>query len=294
AQPARNRSAARAITERIIVCSFPLGDQRRVRLQMLWLFSRITQVFYHLTFFGGIPMMIFLDTGSTKEIREAASWGVLDGVTTNPSLVAKEGRSFKDLLLESCTIVDGPISAEVVSLEADAMIKEGKDLAKIHKNIVVKVPLTPEGLKACKALTTEGIRVNVTLCFSPNQALLAAKAGAWCVSPFIGRLDDISEHGMGLIQDIVTIYRNYHFKTKVLVASVRHPRHVVEAAKIGGDICTISYAVFCLKKKKKKNNAERKQPKTTATTHKTSTNDRTISKATWIDYAHPTSCHVRE
>src|SRR5439155_1256100 len=143
-------------------------------------------------------MMIFLDTGSTKEIKEAASWGVLDGVTTNPSLVAKEGRSFKDLLLEICTIVDGPISAEVVSLEADAMIKEGKDLAKIHKNIVVKVPLTPEGLKACKALTTEGIRVNVTLCFSPNQALLAAKAGAWCVSPFIGRLDDISEHGMGL------------------------------------------------------------------------------------------------
>src|SRR3989441_8569275 len=150
---------------------------------MLWRFSRITQVFYHLTFFGGIPMMIFLDTGSTKEIKEAASWGILDGVTTNPSLVAKEGRSFKDILLEICTIVDGPISAEVVSLEADAMIKEGKDLAKIHKNIVVKVPLTPEGLKACKALTTEGIRVNVTLCFSPNQALLAAKAGAWCVSP---------------------------------------------------------------------------------------------------------------
>ena len=189
-------------------------------------------------------MMIFLDTGSTKEIREAASWGVLDGVTTNPSLVAKEGRSFKDLLLEICTIVDGPISAEVVSLEADAMIKEGKDLAKIHKNIMVKVPLTPEGLKACKALASEGIKVNVTLCFSPSQALLAAKAGAWCVSPFIGRLDDISEHGMGLIQDIVTIYRNYQFKTKVLVASVRHPRHVVEAAKIGGDICTMPFAVF--------------------------------------------------
>src|SRR3989454_3128044 len=189
-------------------------------------------------------MMIFLDTGNTKEIKEAASWGVLDGVTTNPSLVSKEGRSFKDLLLEICTIVDGPISAEVVSLEADAMIKEGKDLAKIHKNIMVKVPLTPEGLKACKTLATEGIKVNVTLCFSPSQALLAAKAGAWCVSPFIGRLDDISEHGMGLIQDIVTIYRNYQFKTKVLVASVRHPRHVVEAAKIGGDICPMPFAVF--------------------------------------------------
>jgi transaldolase len=189
-------------------------------------------------------MMIFLDTGNTKEIKEAASWGILDGVTTNPSLVAKEGRSFKDLLKEICAIVDGPISAEVVSVEADAMIKEGKDLAKIHKNIVVKVPLIPEGLKATKAMASEGIRVNVTLCFSPNQALLAAKAGAWCVSPFIGRLDDISEDGMGLIRDIVTIYRNYQYKTKVLVASVRHPRHVVEAAKIGGDICTMPFSVF--------------------------------------------------
>ena len=189
-------------------------------------------------------MMIFLDTGNTKEIKEAASWGILDGVTTNPSLVAKEGRSFKDLLREICSIVDGPISAEVVAIEADAMIKEGKDLAKIHKNIVVKVPLIPEGLKATKAMASEGIRVNVTLCFSPNQALLAAKAGAWCVSPFIGRLDDISENGMGLIQDIVTIYRNYQYKTKVLVASVRHPRHVVEAAKIGGDISTMPFSVY--------------------------------------------------
>jgi len=189
-------------------------------------------------------MMIFLDTGNIKEIREAASWGILDGITTNPSLVAKEGRSFKELLIEICSVVDGPVSAEVVSVEADAMIKEGRDLAKVHPNIVVKCPLIPEGLKATKVLTSEGIRVNVTLCFSPTQALLAAKAGAWCVSPFIGRLDDISEHGMGLIQDIVTIFRNYHFKTKVLVASVRHPRHVVEAAKIGGDICTMPFAVF--------------------------------------------------
>ena len=189
-------------------------------------------------------MMIFLDTGNTKEIKEAASWGVLDGITTNPSLVAKEGRSFKDLLKEISSIVDGPISAEVVSVEADAMVKEGKDLAAIHKNIVVKVPLIPEGLKACKALTSQGIRVNVTLCFSPNQALLAAKAGAWCVSPFIGRLDDISHNGMELIRDIVTIFRNYQYKTKVLVASVRHPQHVVEAAKIGGDICTMPITVF--------------------------------------------------
>ena len=189
-------------------------------------------------------MLIFLDTGSTKEIREAASWGVLDGVTTNPSLVAREGRSFKDLLMEICSIVDGPVSAEVVSVEADAMIKDGRDLAKVHPNIVVKCPLIPEGLKATRALAAEGIRVNVTLCFSPTQALLAAKAGAWCVSPFIGRLDDISEHGIGLIQDIVTIFRNYHFTTKVLVASVRHPQHVVEAAKLGGDICTMPLTVF--------------------------------------------------
>jgi transaldolase len=190
--------------------------------------------------------MIFLDTGNTKEIKEAASWGVLDGITTNPSLVAKEGRSFKDLLKEICSLVDGPISAEVVSVEADAMVKEGKDLATVHKNIVVKVPLIPEGLKACKALTSQGIRVNVTLCFSPTQAILAAKAGAWCVSPFIGRLDDISHNGMELIRDIVTIYRNYQYKTKVLVASVRGPGHVVEAAKIGGDICTMPYSVYKL------------------------------------------------
>jgi len=189
-------------------------------------------------------MMLFLDTGNTKEIKEAASWGVLDGITTNPSLVAKEGRSFKDLLKEICTLVDGPISAEVVSVEADAMVKEGKDLATVHKNIVVKVPLIPEGLKACKTLTSQGIRVNVTLCFSPTQALLAAKAGAWCVSPFIGRLDDVSSNGMELIRDIVTIFRNYQYKTKVLVASVRHPMHVVEAAKIGGDICTMPLSVF--------------------------------------------------
>ena len=189
-------------------------------------------------------MKLFLDTGNVDEIREGASLGLLDGVTTNPSLVSKEGRNFKDLLLEICNLVDGPISAEVVSLEADKMVQEGRDLAKIHKNIVVKVPLIPEGLKATKQLASEGIRVNVTLCFSPTQALLAAKAGAWCVSPFIGRLDDISSNGMDLIEEILTIYDNYDFSTQVLVASVRHPQHVVEAALLGGHICTMPYKVF--------------------------------------------------
>jgi len=189
-------------------------------------------------------MKFFLDTANVKEIQEAASLGLLDGVTTNPSLVAKEGRSFKEMLIEICKIVDGPISAEVVSLEANAMVKEGKELAKIHKNIVVKVPLIAEGLKATKRMASEGIKVNVTLCFSPTQALLAAKAGAWCVSPFIGRLDDISSNGMELIRQILTIYRNYDFKTQVLVASVRHPQHVVEAALAGGHICTMPFSIF--------------------------------------------------
>jgi transaldolase len=189
-------------------------------------------------------MKFYLDTASVKEIQEAASLGLLDGVTTNPSLVAKEGRVFREVLVEICNIVDGPISAEVVSLEADAMVKEGKELAKIHKNIVVKVPLIPEGLKATKRLAAEGIRVNVTLCFSPTQALLAAKAGAWCVSPFIGRLDDISSNGMELVRQILTIFKNYDYKTYVLVASVRHPQHVVEAALAGGHICTMPFAIF--------------------------------------------------
>ena len=189
-------------------------------------------------------MKLYLDTANVKEIQEAASLGVLDGVTTNPSLVAKEGRIFREALVEICNIVDGPISVEVVSLEADAMVKEGKDLAKIHKNIVVKVPLIPEGLKATKRMAAEGIKVNVTLCFSPTQALLAAKAGAWCVSSFIGRLDDISSNGMELIRQIVTIFNNYDYKTFVLVASVRHPQHVVEAALAGGHICTMPFSIF--------------------------------------------------
>lgn len=189
-------------------------------------------------------MKIYLDTGNVKEIAEAARLGILDGVTTNPSLVSKEGRDFKDLILEICQLVDGPVSAEVVSVEAEAMVKEGRELARIHPNVVVKCPLIPEGLAATKRLAGEGIRVNVTLCFSPTQALLAAKAGAWCVSPFIGRLDDVSSDGMDLIRQIVTIFHNYDFPTLVLVASVRHPQHVVEAALAGGDICTMPYGVF--------------------------------------------------
>lgn len=189
-------------------------------------------------------MKIYLDTGNVKEIAEAARMGILDGVTTNPSLVSKEGRDFKDLILEICQLVDGPVSAEVVSVEADAMVKEGLELARIHPNVVVKCPLIPEGLAATKRLAAEGIRVNVTLCFSPTQALLAAKAGAWCVSPFIGRLDDVSSEGMELIRQIVTIFHNYDFPTQVLVASVRHPQHVVEAALVGGDICTMPFGVF--------------------------------------------------
>jgi transaldolase len=189
-------------------------------------------------------MKLYLDTANVKEIKEAASLGVLDGVTTNPSLAAKEGRNFHELLLEICRLVDGPVSAEVVSVEEEAMVKEGRELAKLHKNIVVKCPLIPEGLKATRRLAADGIRVNVTLCFSPTQALLAAKAGAWCVSPFIGRLDDISSDGMALIRQIVTIYKNYSYKTQVLVASIRHPQHVVEAALAGGDISTMPFSVF--------------------------------------------------
>ncbi|MBX3236251.1 MAG: fructose-6-phosphate aldolase [Nitrospiraceae bacterium] len=189
-------------------------------------------------------MKLYLDTANVKEIQEGVNLGLVDGVTTNPSLVVKEGRNFREVLLEICNLVDGPISAEVVSLEAEAMVREGRDLAKVHKNVVVKVPLIPEGLKATKKLAAEGIRVNVTLCFSPTQALLAAKAGAWCVSPFIGRLDDVSSDGMELIRQIIAIYTNYDFKTQVLVASVRHPQHVVEAALAGGHICTMPYSVF--------------------------------------------------
>jgi transaldolase len=189
-------------------------------------------------------MKFFIDTANIDEIREAASMGMVDGVTTNPSLVAKEKKDFRKLLEEICSIVDGPISAEVISLDYDGMMKEAHELVKIHKNIVVKLPLIKDGLKAVKALSGEGIRANVTLCFSANQALLAAKAGAYFISPFIGRLDDIGQNGMDLIGQIVTIYHNYGFTTEVLVASVRHPMHVVDAAMIGADICTMPFKVL--------------------------------------------------
>ena len=189
-------------------------------------------------------MKFFIDTASIDEIREAASLGILDGVTTNPSLVAKEGKDFRKLLDEILEIVDGPVSAEVIATDYKGILIEAKEYASIHKNIVVKVPLIKEGLKAVKTLSDENIKTNVTLCFSPTQALLAAKAGATYISPFIGRLDDISTNGMELIDQIVQIYRNYSFETQVLVASVRHPMHVVEAALIGADVCTIPFAVI--------------------------------------------------
>ena len=189
-------------------------------------------------------MKIFIDTASVKEIKEAVSLGVIDGVTTNPSLIARENRQANDLLKEICSLVDGPVSAEVISLEAEEMVKEAAELVKIAKNIVIKIPLIKEGLKAVKILSGKGIKTNVTLCFSPSQALLAAKAGADYVSPFIGRLDDISQVGMDLICDIKQIYSNYNFKTEIIVASVRNPLHVVDAAKIGADIATVPFAVI--------------------------------------------------
>jgi len=189
-------------------------------------------------------MKFFLDTANLNEIREAAATGIIDGITTNPTLISKEGNAFEDQLLKICGIVDGPISAETVSPDAPGMVEEGRHLAKLHRNIVVKCPMTREGLKATKILSDEGTRVNVTLVFSAPQAILAAKAGAYFVSPFVGRLDDIGQDGMLLIKDVVQIYSNYQFKTEVLVASVRHPIHVVQAALLGADICTLPAKVF--------------------------------------------------
>ncbi|HOJ02499.1 MAG TPA: fructose-6-phosphate aldolase [Bacteroidota bacterium] len=189
-------------------------------------------------------MKFFIDSANIEEIREAASLGILDGVTTNPSLVAKEGKNFRQLLDEILALVDGPISAEVVSVDKDGILREARELAAIHSNIVVKVPLIKEGLKAVRQLTDEGIRTNVTLCFSPTQALLAAKAGATYVSPFIGRLDDISIDGMDLIEQIVTIYSNYGYGTQVLAASIRHPLHVLQAALMGAHVATIPFKII--------------------------------------------------
>lgn len=191
-------------------------------------------------------MKFFIDTANINEIREAEALGILDGVTTNPSLVAKEGKgkSFKDTILEICSIVNGPVSVEVVGLEKDGMLKEAHEFATWHKNVVVKLPTTREGVKACKALSSDGIKTNMTLCFSPSQALLVAKAGATYVSPFIGRLDDISQNGMDLIRTVVQIYKNYGYQTQVLTASVRHPMHVVDAALAGSHVATIPWKVL--------------------------------------------------
>jgi transaldolase len=189
-------------------------------------------------------MQIFIDSADIEEIRDAAEMGVIDGVTTNPSLVAKTGRPFKEVLVDICEVVNGPISAEVVATDHEGIIREGRNLAAMHENIVVKVPLIAEGLKAVRTLSEEGIRTNVTLCFSVTQGLLAAKAGATYISPFIGRVDDIAGSGMELLQQLVTVYGNYGLDTKVLAASIRHPLHVVEASLLGADVATIPHKVI--------------------------------------------------
>jgi len=189
-------------------------------------------------------MKFFIDTANIEEITKANDLGLLDGVTTNPSLVAREGRDFKELIREICDIVDGPVSAEVVSTETSGMIEEARDVASIAENIVVKIPLIRDGLKAVKVLSGEGIQTNVTLCFSPIQALMAAKAGASFISPFVGRLDDLSHEGMEVVEQIVTIYENYGYDTEIIVASVRNPLHVLDAALMGADIATIPYKVM--------------------------------------------------
>ncbi len=189
-------------------------------------------------------MQIFLDTADLDQIKEAARWGILDGATTNPTLVSKESLKFEDLIKKICKIVPGPVSVECVSTKSKDIIKEARDLAKLADNVVVKIPICVEGLKAIKVLSGEGIKVNTTLIFSPNQALLAAKAGARFVSPFVGRLDDLSHQGMDLVDEIVTIFNNYGFETEVIVASIRHPLHVLEAALMGADIATVPFAVL--------------------------------------------------
>jgi transaldolase len=189
-------------------------------------------------------MKIFIDSGNLKDIEALVPLGIIDGITTNPTLLAKESGDYKEVLKKICAIVQGPVSAEVTELEWSAMVRQGRDLASLDKHIVVKVPLTRDGIRACKTLAEEGIRVNVTLCFSASQALLAAKVGATYISPFVGRLDDVSTPGMELIRDIVQIYENYDFTTEILVASTRNPMHIIEAARLGADICTCPPAVI--------------------------------------------------
>lgn len=189
-------------------------------------------------------MLFFLDTANIDEIREANSWGVIAGVTTNPSLIAREGRDFKEVVGEICSIVDGPISAEVISMDAEGMIREAEEISTWHPNIVIKVPMIPEGLKATKVLSAKGIKTNLTLIFSASQALLAARAGATYVSPFIGRLDDISSEGMDLIRDIAEIFAVHDIKSQIIAASIRHPMHVIEAARFGAHIATVPFKVL--------------------------------------------------
>ena len=189
-------------------------------------------------------MEFFIDTAEVDEIRQANDLGLVDGVTTNPSLIAKSGRDFKEVITEITSIVDGPISAEVIALDAEGMVAEGRELAQIHPNIVIKVPMTEDGLKATRVFSKEGIKTNVTLIFSPMQALLAAKAGATYVSPFVGRLDDVSHDGLELVEQIRTIFDNYSYTTKIIVASVRHPLHILNSALIAADICTIPFSVM--------------------------------------------------
>ncbi len=189
-------------------------------------------------------MKFFIDTANIEEIKDAHSMGMVDGVTTNPTLIAREGRDFKEIIAEICKIVDGPISAEVISLDTDGMVAEARELAKIHANIVVKIPMTTDGLKAVRTLAAEGIKTNVTLVFSALQALMAAKAGASFVSPFVGRLDDLSQEGMLIIEQIAEIFSNYAFDTEIIVASIRNPLHVLDSAVIGADIATIPYSVL--------------------------------------------------
>ncbi|HEY6727938.1 MAG TPA: fructose-6-phosphate aldolase [Polyangiaceae bacterium] len=189
-------------------------------------------------------MKIFIDSGDIGEIKEAAQMGAIDGVTTNPSLLAKAGKPIRQAILEICEVVDGPVSAEVLSTDTEGMLKEGRELAKLHPNVVVKIPLIVDGLKATRVLSSEKIKTNVTLCFSPAQAVLAAKAGATYISPFVGRIDDLAEDGMKLIEQLVTIYGNYDFDTEILVASVRHPVHFVQAALLGADVATLPFKVI--------------------------------------------------
>jgi transaldolase len=189
-------------------------------------------------------MKLFIDTANVAEITEAASWGILDGVTTNPSLVAREGRSYHELVAEICRIVPGPVSAEVLATDADGMEREGRELAGIAENVIVKLPITKDGVRVCARFSEEGIATNLTLCFSPAQALLVAKAGATYVSPFVGRIDDVGQDGMQLVREIVQIYDAYEFPTQVLVASVRHPQHVVEGALAGADVATVPFKVL--------------------------------------------------